>query len=276
MNDRKTNDQTDLTTQMAEKIYADLSALHIKSVFGPGWTGQMSRPKIIVITLQHLLRHLRNVWGTTPRTCPLCDMTGFFFSYGAPPRLDALCGHCGSLERQRQMALWLKRNEAEWTGRRVLHFAPDVAIRKLMEPLAADYIGADIVAAPGCRVMSIEQMDLPDGSVDVIVCSHVLEHVDDRRALTEMWRVLAYGGVALIMVPVVHGWPTTYENDDIRSPLERRLHFGQDDHVRFYGDDIDDRITAVGFDLSKETAQEPDVLRHGLTRGETIYVARSR
>lgn len=267
-----TTDEGGFSYPKGDVMRATQPALRSSNFVGPGWSGQMSRPQILGITLLYLLRHLKNLWGTVPRSCPLCGTTGFFHAFGAPPRLDAFCGQCGSLERQRQMALWLKRNEADWIGRRVLHFAPDVAIRKLIEPHTAEYIGADIVAAPGCREMNIEQINLPDECVDFIVCSHVLEHVDDRRALSEMKRVLRPGGTALIMVPVVHAWPATYENELVRTPSERRLHFGQDDHVRFYGNDIEDRIIAAGFDLTKETAHEPDVHRYGLTRGETIYV----
>jgi ubiquinone/menaquinone biosynthesis C-methylase UbiE len=35
----------------------------------------------------------------------------------------------------------------------------------------------------------------------------VLEHVDDAKALGEIYRVLKPGGVALIMLPVIEGWP---------------------------------------------------------------------
>ncbi|MFN5826490.1 MAG: methyltransferase domain-containing protein [Rhodobacterales bacterium] len=233
----------------------------------------MSRPRILAVALKQLLVHIGKAFGTSIRSCPVCGMQGRFLAFGSPPRLDAICGNCGSLERHRQMVLWLKRNEARWAGRRVLHFAPDASIQGLLRLKAGSYIGADIVEAPGCQVLDIECLALEAGCVDVIVCSHVLEHVDDRKALAELRRVLAPEGVALIMVPVIHGWPLSYENPDATSAADRLQHFGQDDHLRFYGDDIDDRIVAAGFTLNKYTAQEPDCQHYGLIRGDTLYVA---
>lgn len=120
-------------------------------------------------------------------------------------------------------------------------------------------------------------MDLPTASVDLFVVNHVLEHVDDdRRALGELYRCLTHGGRALITVPLIDGWATTYENEAIAkgpSDRERALHFGQGDHVRYYGADLRDRITAPGFTLSTFTATPEEVLRHGLIGGETVFIA---
>jgi SAM-dependent methyltransferase len=47
---------------------------------------------------------------------------------------------------------------------------------------------------------------LPDGSVDVMVCNNVLEHLDDPDATaTEMHRLLAPGGVCVVNVPSWRG-----------------------------------------------------------------------
>ena len=53
-------------------------------------------------------------------------------------------------------------------------------------------------------VGSITAIDLPDGTVNVVYASHILEHVerwDVQKALCEVLRVLAPGGQALIVVP---------------------------------------------------------------------------
>jgi hypothetical protein len=241
--------------------------------FGPGWGARKSKWRIYALAVKHLLTQITRTFGTGLRNCPVCEKDGQFFAFGMPLRLDAICSHCGSLERHRQMALWLSRNEQDWAARRILHFAPDASIQAILRVKASDYIGADIVPAPGCRVLDIEALALDDASVDVIVCSHVLEHVDDAKALRELRRVLSPGGVALIMVPVIHGWTNTYENADVTTPQKRKQHFGQDDHLRYFGDDIEIRIAAAGFDVTKMTAQEPDCMTYGLIRGDTLYVA---
>jgi hypothetical protein len=75
------------------------------------------------------------------------------------------------------------------------------------------------------------------------------------------------------MTPVVEGWDETYENQAITSPAGRELHFGQHDHVRFFGRDFRDRVRRAGFTVSDFTATEPDVSRHGLSRGEKLFIA---
>ena len=51
------------------------------------------------------------------------------------------------------------------------------------------------------------------------------------------------------------------------------MHFGQEDHVRYYGADFRQRISAGGFKLINEfTSEGEDVLRYGLLRGEKTFV----
>ena len=107
-----------------------------------------------------------------------------------------------------------------------------------------------------------------------MVCSHVLEHVNDRKALRELKRILRPSGTAILMVPIVEGWDTTYEDPSVSSPEGRDLHFGQSDHIRFYGRDFRDRVRDAGFELTEFTAEEPDVSRYGLLRGDKVFFAR--
>jgi SAM-dependent methyltransferase len=54
--------------------------------------------------------------------------------------------------------------------------------------------------------LDLQSIDLPDGSIDVVLTPHVLEHVPDtRRALSELYRVLAPGGKAFIQIPMPQG-----------------------------------------------------------------------
>jgi SAM-dependent methyltransferase len=178
------------------------------------------------------------------------------------------------LERHRLLKLWLDKHAYEIIGNEVLHFAPDEAIAASFRGLARLYTSADIEKHRADMVVDIEAMEIADGTYACIVCSHVLEHVDDRRALTEMHRVLRPGGIAIIMLPVIEGWSRTYENPSITTTLGRRHHFGQNDHVRYYGADVRDRIRDAGFELEEFTAEEPDVSTYSLLRGEKIFIAR--
>jgi SAM-dependent methyltransferase len=225
-----------------------------------------------------ILYDLRTIWWLITRaprnqlSCPCCGYNGRFRSFGFPPRLNAVCAKCGSRERHRLLRLYLDRTDI-LAGRDVLHFAPEPAMRSFIEGKAARYVGCDFNPKSNrdSRV-DIEAIDLPSGSFDLIICNHVLEHVDDRRALGELRRVLRSGGTLLLMVPVVEGWSNTYENPGIVAPRDRAAHFGQWDHVRMYGADIRERIRAAGFSLNEFTAEEPDVGRNGLSRGEKVFV----
>ena len=106
--------------------------------------------------------------------------------------------------------------------------------------------------------------------------SHVLEHVNDERALNEISRILTPDGAVLIMVPIIEGWDQSYEDSSITDVNDRIRHFGQWDHVRIYGRDLRERIVRAGFRLVEFTAVEPDVQHYGLLRGEKLFVAYKR
>lgn len=229
-------------------------------------------------TFRYMIAVLRKLGGVHARECNLCGYRGLFRAIDHPPRYDSQCPICRSEERHRLIGLLLQR-EPELGHGRVIHFAPqsETGIGRVLKHRSRDYCSADRSAGGIDRVLDIRKLDLPARSVDLFVVNHVLEHVDDdRRALAEMHRCLKPGGCALITVPMVSGWERTYEDRSIAegaSERERQLHFGQGDHVRYYGGDLRDRIKAAGFRLSEFTAAPGEVLRHGLIRGETVFVA---
>lgn len=219
-------------------------------------------------------RFVRLGAGIAPRLCPLCDYYGNFAPFGAPPRYDARCPSCGSLERHRLIWLTILRQNLIGPRHSFLHFAAEPLLRRKIQPLVAQYASAEVrLDARADLLLNIEAIDLPDASEDRIMCNHVLEHVDDTRALAELFRVLRPGGILFLTTPIVEGWAHSYENPDITDAALRLLHFGQRDHIRMFGRDLRDRIRAAGFSLDEVTATEPDVHRYGLMRGETVFIA---
>jgi SAM-dependent methyltransferase len=207
-------------------------------------------------------------------TCPCCNYVGPFRSMGVRMRLDAKCPSCLSLERHRLLALALDRGFVDMQAKDVLHFAPDEIIVKLVakqNPRSNET--ADLEPGRADRILNIEKLELPDESLDRIICSHVLEHVDDQRALAEMWRVLRPGGQIVIMLPVVEAWAETYENQSLVTPADRERHFGQWDHLRWFGSDIRARIRAQQFNCQQFVAGGLDSAEHNLIRGETVFLA---
>jgi SAM-dependent methyltransferase len=178
------------------------------------------------------------------------------------------------LERHRLFKIWVDQNSGEISGRRLLHFAPEQIVARLVRPLGSHYIAADIDPNRADLFLNIEAIALEDQTVDVVICFHVLEHVNDALALKEMRRILAPGGLLLMMTPVVEGWPTTYEDPRVKTAQERELHYGQADHVRYFGADIRKKMHDAGFAVSEFTAIEPDVSRSSLLRGEKLFLGR--
>jgi SAM-dependent methyltransferase len=181
------------------------------------------------------------------------------------------CPSCDSRPRHRLLKLWMDREMRLGAHARVLHFAAEPWVRAEMEARRADYRTADLNDKFELR-LDITAIALPDRSVDMVIASHVLEHVDDRAALTELWRILAPGGQAVLMVPLIEGFDRTYEDPAHDTPEARRLYYGDAEHLRWYGRDFRDRVAAPGFLVSEFTALEPDASRHALHRGEKVFI----
>ena len=150
---------------------------------------------------------------------------------------------------------------------------PLIIPNKLLKDTYENYKTADLNRKDIDLKLNIEKIDLPDESQDIVIASHILEHVDDQKAAQEIWRILKKNGRLFAMVPIIEGWDETYENDKIQDNEGRTLHFGQFDHVRYYGKDFRSRILAGGFSSLREiTAFGKDVIDYGLVRGEKIFI----
>lgn len=210
-----------------------------------------------------------------PRTCPMCGYHGVFISVGHPGRWDARCLNCGSRERHRLLHLWVTEGGGNrLAGKRILHFAPEKVTMRMMRgnPL---YETADLLQQGVTHRVDITRVPLPDGSYDVVMANHVLEHIpDDAAAMRELFRLLKPGGVALLTVPVNPSRQETYENPAVTTPAERWAHFSAHDHVRYYGLDFADRLQAAGFVVETFRMGPQDEVRFSLLRTEWIYVAR--
>jgi SAM-dependent methyltransferase len=210
--------------------------------------------------------------------CPCCGgRFSSFVAVGSPPR-PAACPRCNSLERQRLLYCYLRERTNLFTEQlSVLHFAPEDCLRQSLRHLAnLAYLSADLAAGAAMMTMDITDIGFPDASFDVILCSHVLEHVaDDRRAMRELHRVLKPGGWAILQVPLDESREMTFEDPTVTDPGERERLFGQWDHVRVYGRDYPVRLREAGFRVKtvRYASELPDdtVRACGLDRREAIF-----
>lgn len=225
-------------------------------------------------------QHVRPLFYLGTRfTCPCCG--GRFRKlrpFGLPPRANAWCPKCGSLERHRLLWLYLQeRTDLLSDDIRLLHFAPEKVLQGLIAPLAnVDYTSADLDSPLAMAAVDIVSLPWEADTFDAILCSHVLEHIpDDRRAMRELLRVLKPGGWAILQVPLDRARRFTYEDPAIVAPEERERAFGQHDHVRVYGLDYADRLQEAGFDVTIDdyvrTMPRGLAQKHALSENEDIY-----
>jgi SAM-dependent methyltransferase len=231
-------------------------------------------------------------------TCPLCGShlrrflpSGATFSVlesnqvvGGGHRSNVRCPFCCSSDRERLLYLFLRSRTDIFEPResriRVLHVAPEsqLTCHLAAEP-GLDYLTADLNPDGVMVKMDVTRIQFPDADFDVIICNHVLEHVlDDRVAMSELYRVLAPGGWAVLQVPISLTLDRTYEDSSVTSADGRQLHFGQADHVRIYARDYRDRLERVGFTVKEFSwIAAPEEFgtsenRFGLNERETIYL----
>jgi SAM-dependent methyltransferase len=215
---------------------------------------------------------LRRLHGTQTQFCPICGYRGKFRAYGRQPRYNAQCPRCESLERHRLLFLAFQQRGLLSGSERVLHFAPESCLEKFIRSSSASYRTADFEPGRAEIVLNIEKIDEPDKTVDLVIANHVLEHVDDRAAMREIHRILSDHGRMVISVPIIEAWAKSYDNPSITSLAERVLHFGQQDHLRFFGRDFRDRISDAGFSFEEFIASGQTCVDNGIQRGECIFI----
>lgn len=215
------------------------------------------------------------------RYCPICEKySPKFKHFGYNPREDALCPHCGALERHRFVWFYLsnKTNFLKRKSKKMLHVAPEKSLQPIFEKhLKENYLSADLHSNDATVEMDITDINYPDNYFDYIYCSHVLEHViEDKKAMSEFYRVLNPNGWAILLVPI-HKKRKTFEDHSVTDPKERLKLFGQEDHVRIYGTDFSDRLKSVDFNvkviLPDHVLSEEQIILMGITKaaGEIFF-----
>ena len=164
--------------------------------------------------------------------CPICGSQEFeagpkgrMAPNGRLPR----CSTCRSLERHRIFRIMFERlgpeNFSEWSA---IQFSPDPTV----DPA---WFGAYEISVFDAGGVDIQAIDRPDGAYDLVVCSHVLEHVaDDRAALHELLRITAPDGLLYLAFP-----------DPFREEKTRDWGFPKPEkhgHWRVYGGDVVERF----------------------------------
>ena len=194
----------------------------------------------------------------------------------------AECVKCKSTDKERLVYTYLQSiNFFVDPNKKVLHMAPEPNLSKqFFKHKFKEYVCGDFFA-PGYEdvypsyVKNINILNIPYGNeyFDIIICNHVLEHVeDDLKGMSEIYRVLKKGGFAILQVPISYKLDKTYEDFSITERHAREEAFGQRDHVRIYGRDYFDRLKKVGFEIEIIPNLADIYSKFGLNKKEKVII----
>ena len=161
---------------------------------------------------------------------------------------------------------------------KVLHFAPEQPFLKRFRDLKnLDYTTADLDSPIADLHLDVTAIDQPSDTYDVVICNHVLEHVDNaNNAFSEIKRILKPGGWAILLVPI-NPDVDTFEDPTITDPKERERLFGQYDHVRQFDRDYAEVLRRAGFKVIEDriyyeiSAEQRERMRLARRGEEIVY-----
>lgn len=149
------------------------------------------------------------------------------------------CPVCGASDRDRLIISFLKKERLQEAtiGTKLLQIAPAKVITNWITSNCPQitYETTDLFMDNVSYHSDIQNMDMvPNEAYDIIICSHVLEHVqDDRKALSELKRILKPDGKIIFLVPI--NLNSSYIDEAWGlSGEENWRRFGQGDHCRLY------------------------------------------
>jgi predicted SAM-dependent methyltransferase len=199
---------------------------------------------------------------------------------------DFTCPVCGSQDKARLYALYLANwlsNNRQNRRLKLVHFAPEAGLHQMLKwSRDLDYRSSDLYRTDVDDNTDLTDMtSYGDESLDVLICSHILEHIyDDEKAVKEMYRVLRQDGWAIVMVPILLSIDHTYEDATKITESERLVHFGLEDHLRVYSkSSFIDLLTSSGFvvqQYGQEYFGKSCFKEHGISESSILYVVEKR
>nr|WP_145959117.1 class I SAM-dependent methyltransferase [Rhizobium sp. ACO-34A] len=223
----------------------------------------------------------------------VCNLCGSDHWRDMNGRIGVLCQKCGSLERTRAIKLVLDKVWQFSGDERILHIAPEKGLYDFFRTTAVkgyEPVDYDPESYAGLELDKFDLVAdaprLPYDCYDLIIHSHVLEHVrcNIAHVFFHLTRALKPNGLHIFCLPLMEGY---YEED--LGPLsegEALRRFGQSDHVRRFGiEDLDRHLGLILkiqseyslYDYADVTAiassNIPPSERSGLN-GSTVFVTR--
>lgn len=196
------------------------------------------------------------------------------------------CPICNSTQRERLLYFYYTEIltpeiEKNVTETKLLHIAPEKNFSLLLQTnsnikyYSGDKFESGYENSYEAPFVDICHTNFQDNFFDVIICNHVLEHVDSyQQALTEIKRILKKGGRALLQVPIANLLQHTYEDINVIDEKSREEKFGQRDHVRLFGKDYPNVLEESGFTVNQYSAKnisKENTYRYALDKDEILF-----
>jgi SAM-dependent methyltransferase len=225
--------------------------------------------------LKEALAKIRyHIYKGDKRECSCCGRSFKLLLFSQ--QMAALCPYCLSFERYRLLCRYLL--DATDFGSRPIKFLDIAPVWCFQEFCRAfdnvEYVSIDLQSPMAMRHMDLRDLEFKDDFFDCLICYHVLEHIDDdRRAISELYRVLKPGGWAIIQVPIFT--ERTMERCEFTEEEAEEI-LKYDCHLRSYGKDFGDRLAEVGFKLEivdfVRRFSTDEITRYGLDPTEDLYL----
>ncbi|MBN2111489.1 class I SAM-dependent methyltransferase [Candidatus Woesearchaeota archaeon] len=216
--------------------------------------------------------------------CICCGWAGNEFLPYNQTNNYSICPNCGSHKRHRLLCLYLNKTLPKKKKIKLLHFAPEKSVTKFLreEYKNLDYLSVDLDSSKPflynvMKKEDITRLSLKDNSFDIIICMHVLEHVlNDKKAMSEIRRVLKKNGFAIIQSHMSSLLYKTKEDFTIKDPEKRKKMFGEEDHWRVYGKDYKKKLEEQSFTVIvnkfAKTLNNKTIREYCLDRKENLYL----
>lgn len=205
---------------------------------------------------------------------------------GGGYKLNTRCPNCGSVDRARLLALFFKnRTEVFNKNTEILHVSPNKSVARYLNEGATikqvvGTIEPDQFLEFNPFYLDIQDISLADNLFDVVICCHIIEHVDDdEKAMSELFRVMKPGGIGIFQVPLALNLEKTLEDKTLTTDKQRKIAHGQVDHVRLYGLDYLEKLRKAGFRVvmdnpfTNEWMSPAELSKHRLDPIEDAIVA---
>jgi len=161
--------------------------------------------------------------------CPICDYRGPFVDItpNTGLRKHAKCPQCNAVERHRLQFLAVNYvlRDIDASNLKMLHCAPEPFFYNIFSKKFGQYESADLIRRDVDHNIDLQRIPFADATYDFVFASHVLEHIhDDKKAISEIRRILKPKGMAILPIPVIaektieYPKPNPKEHNHVRAP----------------------------------------------------------